>query len=158
MFSWPGLLCLLCIVCCVSVLSVLLVIQAGSFLGLGREGYGEQEDRGASYAEHMCLVSARAGKRAIGSLLNDYARFTLPWRGRVGSEHIASCRGGVSQIHPHPARVLTTLADLPPPGGGGRMRHSQWERSERDSVIPPAPPPRCNSPARPAAPCRRPCC
>src|SRR5205823_9355261 len=50
-----------------------------------------------------------------------HARFTLPWTGRVGSEHFASCRGGVIQLHPHPARVLRTLADLPPPGGGGRM-------------------------------------
>ena len=34
-----------------------------------------------------------------------HARFTLPWTGRVGSEHFASCRGGVIQLHPHPARV-----------------------------------------------------
>src|SRR5205823_8995014 len=29
-----------------------------------------------------------------------HARFTLPWTGRVGSEHFASCRGGVIQLHP----------------------------------------------------------
>src|SRR5205823_13799488 len=38
-----------------------------------------------------------------------HACFTLPWTGRVGSEHFASCRGGVIQLHPHPARVLRTL-------------------------------------------------
>src|SRR2546430_3190074 len=60
-----------------------------------------------------------------------HARFTLPWRGRVGSEHVASCRGGVMQFHPHPARVLRTLADLPPPGGGGRMpRTERWPMGE----------------------------
>src|SRR5216683_6137816 len=56
------------------------------------------------------------------------AHFTLPWRGRVGSEHIASCRGGVAQLHPHPARVSRRLADLPPPGGGGSLPQLQRER------------------------------
>src|SRR5438094_4061206 len=63
-----------------------------------------------------------------------HARFTLPWRGRVGSEHFASCRGGVIQLHPHPARVLRTLADLPPPGGGGRMLPRRVRTHHPDSV------------------------
>src|SRR5437867_12909836 len=45
-----------------------------------------------------------------------HARFTLPWTGRVGSEDIASCRGGVIELHPHPSGVLRALAGLRPPG------------------------------------------
>src|SRR5205823_6919405 len=65
-----------------------------------------------------------------------HARFTLPWTGRVGSEHFASCRGGVIQLHAHPARVLRTLADLPPPGGGGRVLPRRVRTDHPDSVLP----------------------
>src|SRR6266487_3817821 len=43
------------------------------------------------------------------------ARFILPWRGRVGSEHVASCRGGGDAASPHPAR--RSAARRPPPPG-----------------------------------------
>src|SRR6266567_4612420 len=39
------------------------------------------------------------------------------------SEHVASCRGGVNQLHPHPARVFDAC---PPPPSRGR-----WENAAR---------------------------
>src|SRR6266516_1275769 len=43
------------------------------------------------------------------------ARFIRPWRGRGGSEHVASCRGGGDAASPHPAR--RSAARRPPPPG-----------------------------------------
>src|SRR5439155_2640696 len=48
-----------------------------------------------------------------------HARFTLLWRGRVGSEHVASCRGGVNQLHPHPSRVYRRSPTSPLQGEVG---------------------------------------
>src|SRR5260370_3231742 len=44
--------------------------------------------------------------------LVDIGNIRCRLRGRVGSEHLANCRGGVMLIHPHPARVLRrSIAD-----------------------------------------------
>src|SRR5947207_2398704 len=46
-----------------------------------------------------------------------HARFTLPWTGRVGSEHFASCRGGVNSASPPPGS-RSSNARRPPPSRG----------------------------------------
>src|SRR5260370_40757346 len=57
-------------------------------------------------------------------MLVDIGNIRCRLRGRVGSEHTASCRGGEIQLHPHPARVVDTRRPPPSRGGWGHAARS----------------------------------
>src|SRR6266699_4468722 len=69
------------------------------------------------------FLAHRDRRYAIGWSVRCRAACALnpPVEGEGRQRASASWRGGVMLLHPHPGSRLTTLADLPPPGGGRRM-------------------------------------
>src|SRR5947208_6194010 len=73
---------------------------------------------GGASASSTCLSSELS---VIRNPIDNYAASVSlllpPLEGEGRCRANARHRGGVTQLHPHPARVLRTLADLPPPRG-----------------------------------------
>src|SRR5260370_23790062 len=85
-------------------------------LGIVRPRIGQPSENFLEFPHRTLPVLRESSSESIlrgGAipLSNPYA-IPLPWRGRVGSERSASCRGGVMLLHPTRLAALR-LADLP---------------------------------------------